>query len=57
MKKVDKASLLKALADKHKQVEWTGEVFRVKPMRLFRLNLSSLTSTANVAVANVQVHR
>ncbi len=45
------------LADDHRHVEWTGEVFRVKPMKLYRLNLSSYNSRSNIAVANLQVHR
>ena len=50
-------SLLRALSDQERHVEWTGEVFRIKPMKLYRLNLSSYRSRSNIAVANLQVHR
>ncbi len=55
--RVSKANLLKALSDRHQHVEWTGEVFRVKPMKLYRLNLSQFRSRSNIAVANLQIHR
>lgn len=55
--KVDKEQLLRALSEHHQDVEWTGEKFRIKPMKLYRLNLSSFKSGSNIAVANLQVHR
>lgn len=56
-KRVNKQGLLRELGEKHQDIEWTGEIFRVKPMKLYRLNLSSMKSLTAVAVANVQVHR
>ncbi len=55
--KLNKSQLLQAISEKHQYVEWTGEVFRMKPVKLFRLNLSAFRSRSNIAIANVQVHR
>ena len=55
--KVSRDRLLRALSDRHRHVEWTGEVFRVKPTRLYRLNLSAFRSRSSIAVGNIQVHR
>ncbi len=57
LKKVNKEGVLRTLSEGHRHVEWTGEVFRAKPMVLFRVNLSSFRSRSNIAVANLQVHR
>ncbi len=56
-RKVQKEDVLNVLRERHTHVEWTGDVFRVKPMKLFRLNLSALNTSTSIAVANLQVHR
>ena len=55
--KVEVKAILKTLEVEDTQVEYSGEVFKVKPMRLYRLNLATLKSSASLAVASVQVHR
>ncbi len=55
--KVKKEDVLNVLKEKHGHVEWTGEVFKVKPMKLHRLNLSKLNTSATIAVANLHLHR
>ncbi len=55
--KVQKEDVLNILKERHRHVEWTGEVFRVKPMKLYRMNLSKLNTSAVIAVANLQIHR
>ncbi len=42
--KVQKEDVLNILKERHRHVEWTGEVFRVKPMKLYRMNLSKLSN-------------
>ncbi len=54
---MNRTALLKALSEDHGAVQWTGETFRVRPTKLYRLNLSSLRSRRDIAVANLQVHR
>ncbi len=54
---VNNEHLLRTLGAQQRHVEWTGEVFRVKPMRLYRINLASFQDRRRIAVANVQVHR
>ncbi len=55
--KVNKTKMLKANSDKLQHIQWTGEVFRVKPLKLFRLNLARYQSRRKIAIANLQVHR
>jgi hypothetical protein len=55
--KVQKEDVINTLRERHANIEWTGEVFRVKPMKLFRLNLSTLSASTNIATANIQVRR
>ncbi len=55
--KVDKSGFLTELSDRFQQAEWTGEKFRVRPMKLYRLNLSNFQSRTKIAVAHVQIHR
>ncbi len=55
--KVQKEDLLKTLRERNSHVEWTGEVFRAKPLKLHRINLSELNSTATIAVVNMQIHK
>jgi len=39
------------------KVQWTGEVFKVKPMKLYRLNLAQLKTSASIAVGSLQIHQ
>ncbi len=39
------------------EVEWTGEVFKVKPVDLYRLNTQQLAQKQNLATTHVQVHQ
>ncbi len=55
--KVQKEDVLQTLRERHSHVEWTGEVFKAKPLKLYRINLSELNSTSTIAVANVQIHK
>ncbi len=55
--KVHKEDLLSTLRERHSNIEWTGEVFKVKPMKMHRLNLANLNTSASITVANLQIHR
>lgn len=55
--KIQKEDLLNTLRERHRDIEWDGERFLVKPMKLYRLNLSQLNTSRNIASANIQVRR
>ena len=55
--KVSITDIQKILEEKETKVQWTGEAFEVKPMKLFRVNLAELKTSASFAVASVQVHK
>lgn len=55
--KIEIKEVLKTMEEEMLKTEWTGEKFEVKPMKLFRLNLSNLKTTTSIAVAGVQVHK
>ena len=55
--KVEKSKIMKRLAEKDLHAEWDGEVFKVKPIKLYRLNLSQLNTTSSIATASIQVQR
>ncbi|XP_075257114.1 uncharacterized protein LOC142349195 [Convolutriloba macropyga] len=52
---VSKKDFLSKLHEINSNIEWTGEMFTVKPMKLFRINLSLLNSTTNLSTENVQI--
>ena len=54
-KNIKTDELKKHLEEKHSHVEWNGEVFTVKPIKLFRINLSEMSSNTTFATANIQV--
>ncbi len=45
------------LKEQHYDVEWTGELFKVKPVDLYRLNMQQLGQKQNIATTYVQVHQ
>ena len=55
--KVSLTDIQKILNEKETKVQWNGEAFEVKPMKLYRVNLAELKTSAAFAVASVQVHR
>ncbi len=55
--RVEVNEIINTLQVEDTQVEWTGEIFKVKPMQLYRINLATLKSSTSLAVASVQVHR
>ena len=54
---VEKEKFLKSLKGTSNEINWTGEAFRVKPMKLYRINLSELKTKTNIASSNVQIRR
>ena len=55
--KIELEIITKILEEEEMEVEWTGEKFEVKPMKLYRVNLAELKTSASIAVASVQVHK
>ena len=55
--KVEIKKIENILDEKDFKVQWTGEVFKVKPMKLYRLNLAQLKTSASIAVGNLQIHQ
>ena len=53
--KLNKNEFLSNLHEVNENIEWTGEKFIVKPIKLFRINLSSLNSSTQMKLENVQV--
>lgn len=55
--RITKESIEKMLKERKYHVQWTGDVFRTKPMTLYRLNLSQLSNQRRVLTVSVQVKK
>merc|ERR1712226_310847 len=55
--KVSIRDIEKIMEEEDTKVQWTGEVFKVKPMKFYRLNLAQLKTSASIAVGSLQIHQ
>ena len=47
----------KQLSETNTEIKWTGDIFEVKTTKLFRINLSEMTSNATIATVDIQIKK